>query len=253
MNERVTLPNALVLASHVTNFTQLARSHGLILHTEVSIGYDVPWREVKAMLLDAAKRTPGITGTPAPFVRQQKLGEFAPVYGVFVTTNDEGAMGGIYTALHANIQDVFAEKGIQIMTPNYEADPEVPKIPAAAGRAGCGAGEIRSGMRYKRRLAVAAALALCAGAASAADGFGFDVEVSLTPKAAETLGRTGEGIVVSAWWYADPKAGAEQHTNPVGLIDVGTEEHQLEGDGGHGAGRRRRRWIPGRSPISAGR
>ena len=91
-NERVTLPNALVLASHVTNFTQLARSHGLILHTEVSIGYEVPWREVEAMLLDAAKRTPGIAATPAPFVRQQKLGDFAPLYGVFVATNDEGAM-----------------------------------------------------------------------------------------------------------------------------------------------------------------
>ena len=87
-------------------------------------------------------------------------------------------------------------------------------------------------MRYMRGLAVAAALALCAGAASAAEGFGFDVEVSLTPKAAETLGRTGEGIIVSAWWYADPKAGAEQHTNPVGLIDVGTEELQLEAMGG---------------------
>jgi hypothetical protein len=79
-----------------------------------------------------------------------------------------------------------------------------------------------------RNLVLCVALALGAGVASAAGDFGFDLEVSLTPMAAETLGRTDEGIVVSAWWYADPKAGADAHTNPVGLIDIGFEEHELE-------------------------
>ena len=72
---------------------------------------------------------PGIADAPAPFVRQRKLGEFAPEYAVYVATNDETSMDGIYAALHANIQDVFAEQGIQIMTPNYEADPKAEKIP----------------------------------------------------------------------------------------------------------------------------
>ena len=31
-------------------------------------------------------------------------------------------------ALHANIQDAFNEYGVQIMSPNYEADPEGDKI-----------------------------------------------------------------------------------------------------------------------------
>ena len=70
---------------------------------------------------------PGIADAPAPFVRQRELGEFAPEYAVYVATNDETAMEGIYAALHANIQDVFAEQGIQIMTPSYEGDPELPK------------------------------------------------------------------------------------------------------------------------------
>ena len=89
MNERVTLPNALVRSSPIVNHTRLARSHGLILHTEVRIGYDVPWRKVEALLLEAAHRTPGIADAPAPFVRQRKLGEFAPEYAVYVATNDE--------------------------------------------------------------------------------------------------------------------------------------------------------------------
>ena len=136
MNERVTLPNALVLSSPIVNHTRLARSHGLILHTEVCIGYDVPWRQVEALLLEAARRTPGIADAPAPFVRQRKLGEFAPEYAVYVATNDETSMEDIYAALHANIQDVFAEQRIQIMTPNYEEDPASPKIPPVVGTTG---------------------------------------------------------------------------------------------------------------------
>jgi small-conductance mechanosensitive channel len=131
--ERVTLPNAPVLASHVTNFTLLTRSHGLILPIEVSVGYEVPWRDVGAMLPDAAKRTPDIAEAPEPFVHQLELGDFAPRYGVFVATRDEAAMGNITTALLANIQDVFAGKGIQIMTPSYATDPRAPKVPPPPG------------------------------------------------------------------------------------------------------------------------
>jgi hypothetical protein len=36
----------------------------------------------------------------------------------------------ILSVLHANIQDVFNEHGVQIMSPHYEADPERPKTVA---------------------------------------------------------------------------------------------------------------------------
>ena len=94
LNERVTLPNSLVLASQVINFTHMARQSGLILHTEVGIGYEVPWRQVEALLLEAARRTPGIAAEPPPFVRQKRLGEFAPVYELNATTHDETGDGG---------------------------------------------------------------------------------------------------------------------------------------------------------------
>ena len=129
----MTLPNSLVLASQVINFTHMARQSGLILHTEIGIGYEVPWRRVEALLLEAARRTPGIAAEPPPFVRQKRLGEFAPLYELNATTHDEKAMEATYSALHANIQDVFAEAGVQIMTPSYEGDPEAPKNPAQAG------------------------------------------------------------------------------------------------------------------------
>jgi small-conductance mechanosensitive channel len=135
-NERVTLPNALVLGSQVTNFSLLARERGLILHTDVGIGYEVPWREVEAMLLEAARRTPGLLAQPAPFVLQKRLGDYSPVYEINGYTDDAGASPATYSALHACIQDVFAEKGIQIMTPSYVADPPDAKVPPAGGITG---------------------------------------------------------------------------------------------------------------------
>jgi small-conductance mechanosensitive channel len=131
-NERVTIPNAIVLTTQVTNYSHFARDPGLILHTEVGIGYEVPWQEVEAMLVEAARRTPGVLAEPAPFVWQKKLGDFSPIYELNVSTRDARAMHATLTALHAAIQDVFAERGIQIMTPSYVADPPDPKVPPSA-------------------------------------------------------------------------------------------------------------------------
>jgi small-conductance mechanosensitive channel len=128
-NERVTLPNSTVLNAQVINYSALAKEKGLILHTEVGIGYEVPWRSVEEMLLEAADRTSGLLKKPKPFVLQTRLGDFSPIYEINAYTEFDKSVPATYSALHANIQDVFAEKGVQIMTPNYVADPEVEKIP----------------------------------------------------------------------------------------------------------------------------
>ena len=52
-NELVTIPNAFIMSSHTVNYSASARTYGLIIHVEVSIGYDVPWRKVHALLLKA--------------------------------------------------------------------------------------------------------------------------------------------------------------------------------------------------------
>jgi hypothetical protein len=88
------------------NYSSLAKTRGLILHTTVGIGYETPWRQVEAML----------------------LGDFAVTYELNVYCDNAQAMGRIYTALHENILDVFNEHGVQIMTPAYEGDPEQPKV-----------------------------------------------------------------------------------------------------------------------------
>jgi small-conductance mechanosensitive channel len=128
-NEEVVIPNSQILGGEVINYSSLAREHGaLILHTEVGIGYDTPWRQVEAMLLAAGARTPGLGREPKPFILIKRLGDFAVTYELNVPCGEVPAMARIYTALHHNILDVFNEYGVQIMTPAYEGDPPEPKV-----------------------------------------------------------------------------------------------------------------------------
>jgi small-conductance mechanosensitive channel len=127
-NEEIVIPNSQILAAEVLNYSSLARVNGLILHTEVGIGYETPWRQVEAMLLEAARRTRGLAADPQAFVMVKKLGDFAVTYELNVSCDDVKAMNPLYTALHRHVLDVFNEYGVQIMTPAYERDPAEPKI-----------------------------------------------------------------------------------------------------------------------------
>ena len=98
-NEDVVIPNAKILNNDVTNYSTLARGDGLILHTTVGIGYEVPWRQVEAMLLLAAERTAGLKTDPAPFVLQKALADYAVNYELNVYCDDARAMWPLYTAL----------------------------------------------------------------------------------------------------------------------------------------------------------
>jgi small-conductance mechanosensitive channel len=127
-NERVVIPNSKILNTEVINYSAMARDQGLILHTTVGIGYEVSWRQVEAMLLMAAQRTPGLRADSQAFVLQKALGDFAVNYELNVYCDDARRMNALYTELHRNIQDVFNEYGVQIMTPAYEGDPSEPKV-----------------------------------------------------------------------------------------------------------------------------
>ena len=127
-NEEVTIPSSLILNSNVVNYSSMARQSGLILHTTVGIGYETPWRQVEAMLIEAAKRTEGLLSEPPPFVLQTGLGDFCITYEINVYCDRPQQMQQLYTALHRNILDVFNEHGVQIMTPNYVADTAQPKL-----------------------------------------------------------------------------------------------------------------------------
>jgi small-conductance mechanosensitive channel len=127
-NEEVSIPNSQILNGPVVNYSSLARTQGLILHTTVGIGYETPWRQVEAMLILAAKRVPALLSEPRPFILQKELGDFAVSYELNVYCNDPQAMFTLYSELHRQILDVFNEYGVQIMTPSYRQDPSEPKV-----------------------------------------------------------------------------------------------------------------------------
>ncbi len=120
-NEEVTLPNATVLGAHVVNFSARARREGLLVHTSVTIGYAEPWRKVHALLLAAARGSPGLVEEPAPFVLQTALDDFYVHYQLNVTCRDPVPLPAILAALHERIQDQFAAAGVEIMSPHYTA------------------------------------------------------------------------------------------------------------------------------------
>jgi small-conductance mechanosensitive channel len=126
--EEVTLPNASVVSQTMTNYTTSEGVDGIYAATSVTIGYDTPWRQVQSLLLLAAERTPSIRKSPPPTVRQSALEDFYVKYTLFVCPERPRQRMAALSALHANILDAFNEYGVQIMSPNYEADPEGPKI-----------------------------------------------------------------------------------------------------------------------------
>lgn len=129
----ITVPNSMVLGSHITNYSSAAKEYGLILHTTVTIGYDAPWRQVHELLLAAARSTENILELPAPFVLQTSLDDFYVSYQINAYTDKPSIMARTYSELHQNIQEKFNEAGVEIMSPHYGAlrDGNMTTIPEA--------------------------------------------------------------------------------------------------------------------------
>ena len=120
-NELVTIPNSFIMSSHTVNYSASARTYGLIIHAEVSIGYDVPWRKVHSLLLKAAQATQGVAADPEPFVLETELQDWYPVYQINAYITEADQLAQIYSNLYQSIQDVFAEADVEIMSPHYMA------------------------------------------------------------------------------------------------------------------------------------
>ena len=118
-NEIVTVPNSFVMSSMTTNYSSSAQEYGLIIHTDVTFGYEVPWQQVHQLMIQSALATPHIEAEPRPFVLQTKLDDWYVVYQINAYTRHPEYMAGIYSQLHANIQDIFHEAGIEVMSPHF--------------------------------------------------------------------------------------------------------------------------------------
>lgn len=120
-NEEVSIPNAIVLGGNITDFSSFAREGNLLLHTKITIGYDIPWQKVSELLVSAALRSHGINKSKPPFVNVSSLLDHYVEYELNAYTDNPNTMPLTYSELHRNILDIFAEAGIEIMSPTYNA------------------------------------------------------------------------------------------------------------------------------------
>lgn len=131
-NEIISIPNSTVMSSHTINYSSDTVDNGLILHTTVTIGYDVPWKDMHQALLNAADRTDLLMKEPKPFVLQTSLDDFYVSYQINAYTKEANKQATIYSELHQNIQDCCNEVGIEILSPHYRSarDGNMTTIPA---------------------------------------------------------------------------------------------------------------------------
>ncbi|MDJ0844266.1 mechanosensitive ion channel family protein [Crocosphaera sp.] len=122
-NVVITIPNSVIINSNVINYSALKRDlkRPLILHTTITLGYDIPWRKVHQVLITAAQSTNCILKSPLPFVLQTGLNDFYVSYEINAYTNESTKMAEIYSELHQNIQDKCNEADIEILSPHYSA------------------------------------------------------------------------------------------------------------------------------------
>ena len=118
-NEMVTIPNSFITTSDTVNYSASARQHGLIIHTMLTMGYDVPWRKVHELLIDAALKTKGVLEHPAPFVLETELNDNYMCYQINAYIKDADDMPFIMSDLLQNIQDFFNGAGIELFAPHH--------------------------------------------------------------------------------------------------------------------------------------
>ena len=122
-NEEVTMPNAILVASPIKNYTGAFGERGALISTTVTIGYDTPWRQVHAMLINAAEETSGLRTQPKPFVMQKGLQDYYVEYELYAYVDRPLERIQILSELHSHIQDQFNIYGVQIMSPHFVLQP----------------------------------------------------------------------------------------------------------------------------------
>ncbi len=120
-NEEVTIPNSKVLNSSTINYSALVETKGLILSVEASFGFEIPWRLVEEILLEAIGRCSDILPAPKPFVLQCEFRDYDVVYTVNGYTVEANRQAGIYSQIRAHIQDVCRERHVELLSPHYHS------------------------------------------------------------------------------------------------------------------------------------
>ncbi len=127
--ESVSVPNILILSNQLLNYSRYPGSAGVAVRVKVSLGYNVPWRDVHRVLCTAAGRVEDVRQDPAPYVLQRALSDFYVEYELCAFLTEPVKRIPVLDRLHQEIQDLCAAEGIQILSPHWVDDPSTPALP----------------------------------------------------------------------------------------------------------------------------
>lgn len=120
-NEIITIPNSAILNGNTVNYTSMSINEGLIIHSTLTLGYDIPWTKIHELLINAALATEGVIKDRTPFVLQTSLDDWYVSYQLNAYISDPSIMAIIYSEMHKNIHEAFDAAGVEIMSPHYQA------------------------------------------------------------------------------------------------------------------------------------
>lgn len=128
--EEITVPNAVMTSDKLVNYSKLGDAEGALLSVSIQIGYDVPWRRVETLLLEAAAKTEGVRSDPGPRVLRWELSDFSVLYQLHIRLVNAEYRATVRSELNSNILDAFMAAQVQIMTPHFEGQPDKPVLAA---------------------------------------------------------------------------------------------------------------------------
>lgn len=120
-NELITIPNSAILNGNTVNYSSMAAQDGLIIHTSVTLGYDILWSQAHELLIGAALASEGVIKEKKPFVLQTSLEDWYVTYELNAYISNPNKMPAIYSEIHKNIHISFDAAGVEIMSPHYQA------------------------------------------------------------------------------------------------------------------------------------
>lgn len=99
----------------ITHPFRVRRSSGTIISVDVSLGYDVPRRRVRELLLEAAARAE----LDEPFVQVGELGDFSVSYRIAGLLTDSSRLIAARSRLREMTLDSLHEGGVEIVSPSF--------------------------------------------------------------------------------------------------------------------------------------
>jgi small-conductance mechanosensitive channel len=120
-NEVISVPNSQVMNSHTINYSMDVAENPLIIYTNITMAYEIPWQDVHELAKKACEQVDLLEKTPAPFILQTSLDDFYVTYQINAYTRNPHKQAAIYSELHKHIMDVFHAAGIELLSPHFRA------------------------------------------------------------------------------------------------------------------------------------